>query len=495
MMRRMRRRLGLLLVALAVAAPTYANPVIPGDYPDPTVVRADGAFYASATTSGWAPVFPVLRSPDLVNWTRVGAVLPSPPRWATGTFWAPALTHERGRYLAYWGAARADGRPCIALSTAPRAEGPWTYRGRVTCPPSGAIDASTFRDGDGSLWLLWKAMGWGRGIYAQRLSADGLHVAGASQLLIQPDADWEQGVTEGPSVVFAGGHYLLFYAGGHCCRVPCSYGEGVAQADHLVGPYVKNPANPVLATGGAWKCPGHGTVLGTGRGALAFVHHAYRADDVFDLRRQVLLDPVSFGPDGWPVIGDGGAPLVSGPSPLDAVQQPAPTGFSERFGTALGPGWEWLFDAAPALDFSHGGLTERCTGPLTFVARQLASDRLTATTTIDPPAGDAAVGLGVNLGRGVRGIEVRHGRARAFVASPEGVATGPSIAAPVHQPIRLVLGLAPDGELAVYAGWGARPLTRLDAGPAAKGSRPTRVALTCRGRGSGRFAFARVRAG
>jgi hypothetical protein len=41
----------------------------------------------------------------------------------------------------------------------------------------------------------------------------------------------------------------------------------------------------------------------------------------------------------------------------------------------------------------------------------------------------------------------------------------------------------------------AGPELRLDAGPAAVGSPPTRVALTCRGRGEGRFAFARVHAG
>ena len=36
------RRLGLILVALVLSAATYTNPVIPGDHPDPTVVRAGG---------------------------------------------------------------------------------------------------------------------------------------------------------------------------------------------------------------------------------------------------------------------------------------------------------------------------------------------------------------------------------------------------------------------------------------------------------------------
>jgi beta-xylosidase len=489
------RRLGLLLVALALAAPTFSNPVIDGDHPDPTIVRADGAFYASATMSAWAPVFPVFRSPDLVNWSRIGAILSTPPAWTSGKFWAPELAHEPGRYLAYWGAARRDGRPCIGLSTAPRPEGPWQYRGRVTCPPSGAIDATPFRDADGSRWLLWKQMGPGHGIRIQRLDPSGLHTRGGSVELIRPDAPWEQSVTEGPSLVRTGGRYLLFYAGGHCCRVPCSYAEGVAQATTLLGPYAKYPDNPILAGGGDWKCPGHGTVSRTGAGGLILLHHAYRSDDMQDLRRRVLLDPVGIGRDGWPVMGDAGVPVSTGASPLGAVQQPAAPGFSDGFSAALDPGWEWLFNAPPDLSTSGGVLTERCTGPLSFVARQVAADRYAATTTIDPPAGDAAVGLAVNLGTGVRGIEVRHGRARAFVSAPAGVRTGPSVPVAVHRRVRLTIGLAPGGELATYVDDGSGGQRRVDAGPAAAGSLPTRVALTCRGRGAGRFAFARAHAG
>ncbi|HEV7750035.1 MAG TPA: family 43 glycosylhydrolase, partial [Baekduia sp.] len=360
---------------------------------------------------------------------------------------------------------------------------------------SGAIDPAPFRDADGSRWLLWKQLGPGNGIRLQRLDASGLHTRGGSVPLIAPDAGWEQQVTEGPSLVRSGGRYLLFYAGGHCCRVPCSYGEGVAQAASLLGPYVKDPANPILTSSPAWKCPGHGSVVQTGAGGLALLHHAYRADDAQDLRRRVLLDPVGFGADGWPVIGDAGVPVVTGTSPLGAVQQPAPAGFSDGFAAGLQPGWEWLWNAPPDLSTAGGELTERCTGPLSFVARQVADDRLVATTTIAPPEGDAAVGLAVNLGTGVRGIEVRHGRARAFVASPAGVATGPSVAVPRGRRVQLTVGLAPGGLLATYVRIGSAPQRRIDAGPAATGSAPTRVALTCRGRGAGRFAFARVHAG
>ncbi|HEY4094270.1 MAG TPA: glycoside hydrolase family 43 protein [Baekduia sp.] len=483
------RRLGLILVALVLSAATYTNPVIPGDHPDPTIVRSGDQYLASATTSAWAPVFPIYRSRDLVNWTQVGAVLAQPPPWASGKFWAPELQAEPGRILAYWGAARHGGTPCIALSTAARATGPWHYRGRVTCPPGGAIDAQPFRDADGSRWLLWKAAGT-QGIMIQRLDSQGLTVRGPPHRLLAPTAPWEQHVTEGPSLIRTGGRYLLFYSGGHCCSLPCSYAEGVAVATHIEGPYMKDPDNPVLRDSPAWKCPGHGTVIKAGGAGLVLLHHAFRADDVFNVRRQVLLDRVTLGPDGWPVVG-GSVDVAD--SPTGVQQQPPATGFSDGFAFGLQQGWEWLFDTSPTLTFGGGDLTQTCDGPLRFVARQTVVDRLTATATVEPPTGRASIGLALNLGRGVRGIEVGEGRVRAFTASPTGAKTGPSIPAPPGR-IQLVVSLIPGGRIATYVGQPGGPLRRINAGPATQGAAPTRLALTCRGSGSGRFASARVRA-
>ena len=45
----------------------FSNPVIPGNVADPSVVRADGVYWAAATSGRWAPVFPIFRSRDLVR--------------------------------------------------------------------------------------------------------------------------------------------------------------------------------------------------------------------------------------------------------------------------------------------------------------------------------------------------------------------------------------------------------------------------------------------
>ena len=269
----------------ARAAATFAIPVLPGDHPDPTVVRAGGAFYASATSASWAPIFPIFRSADLVAWRQVGAVLPKAPAWSAGNYWAPELVRWSGRMLLFYSASRVGGTPCIGVATAARPEGPWRDRGPALCRPGGTIDADPFTDADGTRWLLFKRFGSGHGIYAMRFSDRRLRAVGHAHRLIGPGAPWERDVTEGPNLVLRNGAYYLFYAGGHCCRPPCSYAEGVARAPALLGPYTKAPANPLLTGNAAWKCPGHGTTIDLGPAGLFLLHHAYRTDDVLDRRR------------------------------------------------------------------------------------------------------------------------------------------------------------------------------------------------------------------
>src|SRR6185436_17849441 len=82
------------IAAMAGDQASYTNPVLPGDYPDPSVVRVGGDYWATATTSEWAPIFPILHSRDLVNWTQSGAVFDTPPSWSAGSYWAPEISND-----------------------------------------------------------------------------------------------------------------------------------------------------------------------------------------------------------------------------------------------------------------------------------------------------------------------------------------------------------------------------------------------------------------
>src|SRR6266702_2647325 len=88
---------------------SYANPVIAGDHPDPSIIRVGKDFWATSTSSEWGPQFPLLYSRDLVNWKIIGAVFPKRPAWATGNFWAPEIAEDHGRYFVYYVGRKKDG--------------------------------------------------------------------------------------------------------------------------------------------------------------------------------------------------------------------------------------------------------------------------------------------------------------------------------------------------------------------------------------------------
>lgn len=109
-------------------------------------------------------------------------------------------------------------------------------------------------------------------ILAQRLAPDGQSLIGEAQVVLANDLDWEGHLIEGPWVTKQEGRYWLFYAGNDFTSP--SYGIGVAVADGLFGPYVKQP-EPVLRSTAAWLAPGHASVAPGLDGRPQLFFHAY----------------------------------------------------------------------------------------------------------------------------------------------------------------------------------------------------------------------------
>lgn len=137
------------------------NPVIPGDHPDPTILRVGSTFWASCTSGEWSPQFPLFRSEDLVNWVIEGALFPEQPTWAEGAFWAPELVHDEvsGRFFAWYVGKKRGGPLCVAVASAHAAAGPYLDHGPVICEPDGSIDPCFARDEHGAPYLIWKEDG------------------------------------------------------------------------------------------------------------------------------------------------------------------------------------------------------------------------------------------------------------------------------------------------------------------------------------------------
>ncbi|RGC69257.1 Extracellular endo-alpha-(1-_5)-L-arabinanase 1 precursor [Micromonospora sp. MW-13] len=254
------RRLLACLVAVLVASPvvstaqaasaatTPAALVIGGDFPDPDVIKVGSTYYAYSTNNGFGNV-PVATAASLGGpWTRRPDALPTLGAWADGgRTWAPDVSPRAdGRYLLYYTArSRAAGRQCIGVALASSPLGPFAPvgTGPLVCNggEGGDIDASSFVDGTGLRYLLYKddgnAVGQPTSLWLQRVAADGVTLQGARVELLRNDRPEEAGIVEAPVLTRVGARYVLFYSlGGYGGD---GYQTSYATATSLTGPYTR----------------------------------------------------------------------------------------------------------------------------------------------------------------------------------------------------------------------------------------------------------------
>jgi xylan 1,4-beta-xylosidase len=409
-----------------VHAQSWSNPVVPGDHPDPTIIRVGRTFWASATSGEWSPQFPLFRSTDLVHWQPAGAIFPVQPLWAKGDFWAPELVHDEvtNRFLVWYVGRQRHGPLSIAVATAPSPAGPWTDHGPVIAQPDGAIDPCFARDEHGAPYLIWKEDGNSVNrptpIWAQALSEDLLTLSGPRTQLIVNDQPWEEGVVEGPYILRHAGRFYLFYAGNSCCGVACKYAEGVARADKLLGPWEKCPQNPIIPANHNWRCPGHGTAVHTaaddgGPARDYLLYHAYPAGGSIYVGREAVLDEIVWTQQGWPQVNSGTGPGETSPAP--AID------FADDFSAPrLGGSWQWPVNTHPEIGVGNKALflgiprksplSDHPVESALLAVPRPASLHYRATVTLHMPriaetnlwAGLATVGDPFNtIGLGVRG--------------------------------------------------------------------------------------------
>lgn len=420
------RRIGTLgMVLIGFGSPAgetmYQNPVLAGDYPDPSVIRAGSDFWATATSSEWGPQFPILHSVDLVNWEQIDSVFRHRPEWAAGNFWAPEISQFNGKYFVYYVGRKKGGPLAVAVATAEKPDGPYTDHGPLVSQPAGSIDPVPVTGEDGKRYLIWKEDGNSRKLptilWIQQLTEDGVKLVGERKEILRNDAPWEGAVVEGPFVVKHGDYFYLFYSGNGCCGRGCSYALGVARAKSLLGPWEKNPGNPILAGNEQWKCPGHGSITEDGKGRYWLLYHSYSAQDFVFTGREGMLDEVRFQESGWPQINNGKGPSVVSPTPFGTGQKrifnsELKKGFVDQFDeTTLRPGWQWPQADEPRYELSAGGrhglvLHAPEWKGTNFVgailARATTSGNYEAITAVDAPkpgviAGIAAIGDEGNL--------------------------------------------------------------------------------------------------
>ena len=333
-------------------APAFRNPVIAADFPDPTAIRFGSGYWATATNHGSAqPVFQLLRSTDLVNWSIVGAVFPSRLKWATESWWAPHLVRWKDRVLLYYSAKRRGrkGR-CIGVAQARTPAGPWTDRGPLLCKPGSPLDPTTVVS-KGRMYLVYKAFG---AIRARKLSPDGLRIGGGEKVLLEASQPWEFGLVEAPEFIRNGRTWVLLYSGAACCGKQCNYAIGAARSRSPLGPYTKERSNPIVDSGATWRCPGHVGAVRDVRGDLWLMYHAYPRRGFGYVGRQTLLDRVRWR-DGWPRIGVGRHPSTAERAPF-AAQRRARVWTDDFSSKTLAASWQWDEGFKPSIELDDGKL-------------------------------------------------------------------------------------------------------------------------------------------
>lgn len=341
------------------------NPVLAGDFPDPSIVRAGNNYWATTTSAEWAPEFPIAKSTNLLDWTITGSVFKSRPGWTSGNFWAPEISYYKNKYYVYYTARKKDGSLCIGMANSEKPDSDYQDHGAVVCQDDGAIDPMAIVDKDGSRYLVWKEDGNSKGqptpIWAQKLSEDGTKLTGQKVELIRNDPNsWEGNLVEAPFIMKRNNMYYMFYSGNACCGNECNYAMGVARASSLLGPWEKNPVNPILTSNDNWRCPGHGSIVTDINNKNFLLYHAYNIHSGSYVGRQALIDEVKWGKDNWPVINNGNGPSEDAGF-KDVPANKSKLVYNDEFvGLKLEPAWQWPQDNEPGIRFfpKNGGFVQ-----------------------------------------------------------------------------------------------------------------------------------------
>jgi xylan 1,4-beta-xylosidase len=370
---------------------SYTNPVLPGDFADPSVVRVGNDYYATATSSEWAPLYPILHSTNLVDWEIIGHVFPdSLPDWAEAHFWAPEISYDKGKFYVYYTAKKKGGPLCTGVASAANAEGPYTDHGALVCQDVGAIDGFAIRDENGDLYLIWKEDGNSQGkptpMWGQRMNEERTELLGEKFELFRNDpGTWEGGLVEGAFLLRRGDYYYAFYSGDKCCGRQCTYGVGVARAKNLKGPWEKYENNPLMKQNDNWKCAGHGSMVTDTGGNDYFLYHAYSTDGFVYTGRQGLLDKITWGEDGWPSFSED-APSANVNATEDNANQRDLTVEDNFSSSELAHTWQWPVTNFPeySLDGEKGLTLQASPEKIgSILAQRTLTADYSATTAID----------------------------------------------------------------------------------------------------------------
>lgn len=372
----------------------YHNPIRTGFFPDPSIVRVGNDYYMVNSTFAFFPCIPISHSTDLVHWHIIGHAITN-PEWSMldgirsgNGYWAPDISYHEGRFYitvtlrlnddplpasafpgeeasvdtadfagesisVIGGHAYKNGKPLLRHNDHSQAyrlqiivssdtpEGPYS---RPAVIEEDGIDPSLFTDQDGRRYMLLN-----RGARILELDEAATRRISPAEMLYYGE---NKRNPEGPHLLYKDGYYYIFLAEGGT-----GYGHmvTVARSRTLKGVYEPCPYNPIMTqkdpAARIQRC-GHGDLVETPDGSWYMVYLCGRKYLGTDgeprsiLGRETSMDPVTWTPDGWPIVNqlDGPSALQIAPR-LGATPAAAYPDFSQEALRLY-----WMFPRIPTPD-------------------------------------------------------------------------------------------------------------------------------------------------
>lgn len=354
-----------ILFGVGIKAQRFPQAVLPGDYPDPSILRDGKDYYMTHSPFYYAPGFLIWHSTDLMRWEPVCRALPE----YEGSAMAPDLLKYQGRYYIYYPTSTGENYVIYADDI----RGPWSRPVKLDVR---GIDPGHVVGEDGKRYLFTNN-GW-----ITPLSDDGLKVTGKSRKVYDGwkyPANW---VTEGkdmylesPKLLYKDGYYYMMSAEGGTAGPATSHMCVVARSKSVFGPWENSPYNPVVHTYSAsenWWSKGHGTLIDDVNGNWWVAYHAY-ANGYHTLGRSTLIEPIEWTSDGWCRTKQDAVWLSENRQPEWKME------LSDDFSKPeLGLQWTFWKEYAPkALTFTEGEMQVKAKG------RTPADGRLLLVTAMD----------------------------------------------------------------------------------------------------------------
>lgn len=287
-------------------SPGAGNPLLPGYFADPTIVKFGDIYYIYATTDNemLASGAPTLwYSKDFQNWYNYTMEVPSLSSVNLRNFWAPDIIKgDDGKYYLYFGNCQAGCNIYGYVSDTPY--GPWKKLHEDDTPvipndyprkgfPS--LDAQFFKDDDGKIYAYWGT--WVH--YNSGYAVGQLDNKSMSKMFDSKNIPLTQTPEpfEAAYLLKRNNKYILMYSGASCHDE--TYNVRYSYSDTPWGPFKPGLNNPVLKTNADKSVhgPGHHSVLKNNNDYYIVYHRHDYPFTAGGMSRQVCIDSMIFEND------------------------------------------------------------------------------------------------------------------------------------------------------------------------------------------------------